>query len=232
MSKMNPYTKNELDDEINSLTFAFLQDVASSFVNHLSTPKIPKTPRVSIDRDRYGAHDRLVKAYFSENPMYDEETFCTRFRMSRQLFTTIVRELSDTIPYFQHSYDCTGKLGISPLTKCTSAIRQLAYGAVPDQLDEYLQIGRKTSSDCLEHFCDGVMKIYGEEFLRRPTQTDVEKLYAFHEQKHGFPGMLGSIDCTKWPWAQCPNKFHGQFCRGDSGSTPFILLEAVASQDL
>ncbi|GKC91309.1 ALP1-like protein isoform X1 [Tanacetum coccineum] len=49
------------------------------------------------------------------------------------------------------------------------------------------------------------IKIFGDllwqfgdlEFLRKLTQTDVEKLYAFREEKHGFPGMLG-IDCTDW----------------------------------
>ncbi|GJU34391.1 ALP1-like protein isoform X1 [Tanacetum coccineum] len=76
------------------------------------------------------------------------------------------------------------------------------------------------------------IRLYGEVFLRRPTQTDVEKLYAFHEEKHGFPGMIGSIDCTKWLWAQCPAAYRAQFSRGDSGSEPFVLLEAVASQDL
>ncbi|GKE64117.1 ALP1-like protein isoform X1, partial [Tanacetum coccineum] len=63
------------------------------------------------------------------------------------------------------------------------------------------------------HFCNG-------------TQTDVEKLYAFHENKHEFPGMIGSIDCTKWSWDQCPQAYRAQFSRGDSGSEPFILLEA------
>ncbi|GKB33109.1 ALP1-like protein [Tanacetum coccineum] len=63
-------------------------------------------------------------------------------------------------------------------------------------------------------------------------ETDVEKLYAFHEEKHRFPGMLGSIDSTKWLWAQCPAAYRAQFNRSDSGSEPFILLDAVASQDL
>ncbi|GJS10951.1 ALP1-like protein isoform X1 [Tanacetum coccineum] len=120
----------------------------------------------------------------------------------------------------------------SALVKCTSAIRQLAYATVPDSLDEYLQIGEKTSRDCLMHFCNGIIELYGEEYLRRPTQTDVEKLYAFHENKHGFPGMIRSIHCTKWSWDQCPQAYRAQFSRGDSGSEPFILLEAVASQDL
>nr|GEV26966.1 hypothetical protein [Tanacetum cinerariifolium] len=99
-------------------------------------------------------------------------------------------------------------------------------------LDEYLQIGDKTSRDCLMAFCNEVMELYGEEFLRRPTQADVEKLYAFYEEKPGFPGMIGSIDYTKWPWAQCPQAYLAQFSRGDSGSEPKILLEAVASQNL
>ncbi|GJZ09578.1 ALP1-like protein isoform X1 [Tanacetum coccineum] len=152
--------------------------------------------------------------------------------MNRSLFTRIVRDLSANCPYFQEGCDAVGKAGISALVKCTSAIRQLAYAAVPDSLDEYLQIGEKTSRDCLMHFYNGVIELYDEEYLRRPTQTDVEKLYAFHENKHEFPGMIDNIDCTKWPWAQCPQAYRAQFSRGDSGSEPFILLEAVASQDL
>ncbi|GJW56009.1 ALP1-like protein, partial [Tanacetum coccineum] len=52
---------------------------------------------------------------------------------------------------------------------------------------------------------------YGEEFLRKPTYTDMTKLYAYHEEKHVFPGMLGSIDCTYWLWENCPVAFKAQF---------------------
>ncbi|GJS94547.1 ALP1-like protein [Tanacetum coccineum] len=96
---------------------------------------------------------------------------------------------------------------ISALMKCTSPICQLAYGCVPDSLDEYLQMGATTSRDSLRIFCKVIMNLYGEEFLRKPTYTDIEKLYAYHNEKHGFPGMLGSIDCTDWPWANCPVAF-------------------------
>nr|GEW12423.1 RNA-directed DNA polymerase, eukaryota, reverse transcriptase zinc-binding domain protein [Tanacetum cinerariifolium] len=34
--------------------------------------------------------------------------------------------------------------------------------------------------------------LYGEEFLRKPTYTDIEKLYAYHEEKHGFPSMMNN----------------------------------------
>ncbi|GKB33370.1 ALP1-like protein [Tanacetum coccineum] len=45
-----------------------------------------------------------------------------------------------------------GKVGISALMKCTFAIRQMAYGAVPDSLDEYLQMGATTARDSLRIF--------------------------------------------------------------------------------
>ncbi|GJT88755.1 putative reverse transcriptase domain-containing protein [Tanacetum coccineum] len=52
----------------------------------------------------------------------------------------------------------------------------------------------RSSRMSLDHFCQAVMEIYGLEFLRKPTVTDVEKLYRYHEEKHGFPGMLESLD--------------------------------------
>ncbi|GJZ72419.1 ALP1-like protein [Tanacetum coccineum] len=77
-----------------------------------------------------------------------------------------------------------------------------------------------------------VMKIYGPEFLRKPTLIDIEKLYLHHEEKHGFSGMLGSLDYTDWEWFGCPYAFKAHYVRHDHGPNPFILLEAVASQDL
>ncbi|GJW83003.1 ALP1-like protein [Tanacetum coccineum] len=136
-------------------------------------------------------------AYFSEHLQYDEATFRERFRMSRRLFTKIVRE-----------------------------------GSVPDSLDEYLQMGATTARKSLRIFCKVIMNLYGEELLRKPTYTDMEKIYARHDKKHGFPEMLGSIDCTHWPWANCPVAYRAQFSKGDHRPDPFILLEAIASNDL
>ncbi|GJV41651.1 reverse transcriptase domain-containing protein [Tanacetum coccineum] len=65
--------------------------------------------------------------------------------------------------------------------KCTFAIRQMAYGAVPDALDEYLQMGATTA---------------------------------------------------RWSWENCPTAFNAQFYRGDHEPDPFILFEAIASNDL
>ncbi|GKA45351.1 ALP1-like protein [Tanacetum coccineum] len=120
--------------------------------------------------------------------------------MARPLFNHIVNTVTTHSAYFQCNPDCAGREGISPLIKCTSAIRQLAYGVNASFLDEYMQISERSSRMSLDHFCQAVMEIYGPEFLRKPTVTDVEKLYRYHEEKHGFPGMLGSLDSPEIPF--------------------------------
>nr|GEU83706.1 hypothetical protein [Tanacetum cinerariifolium] len=78
--------------------------------------------------------------------------------------------------------------GIYALIKCTSAIRQLAYDVNVSFLDEYMQISERTSRTALDHFFQDVMDIYGLEYLRKPTVTDIEKLYRHHEESTGFWG--------------------------------------------
>ncbi|GJV24537.1 putative nuclease HARBI1 [Tanacetum coccineum] len=108
--------------------------------------------------NRHGTHDRLVAAYFAEQPIYTPKQFRERFRLRRKLFNRIVQDLNDAYPYFQQNIDAVGRCGISSLVKCTSTIPQLAYDSSPDSLDEYLQIGTKTARDCLVNFCNGVME--------------------------------------------------------------------------
>ncbi|XP_076946927.1 uncharacterized protein LOC143618716 [Bidens hawaiensis] len=60
---------------------------------------------------------------------------------------------------------------------------------------------------------------------------DIQRMYMVHGEKHGFPGMLGSLDCMHVGWAMCPTSWRGRFHRGDHPG-PTIIFEAAASQDL
>ncbi|GKA85697.1 ALP1-like protein isoform X1 [Tanacetum coccineum] len=113
--------------------------------------------------------------------------------MARPLFNQIVTDVSNHDAFFRTNMDCAGREAISGLLKCNSAIHQLAYGVHTDFLDEYMQISERTSCTALDHFCQAVMEIYWPEFLRKPTVTDLEKLYRHHEEKHGFSRMLRSL---------------------------------------
>ncbi|GJT89687.1 hypothetical protein Tco_1078532 [Tanacetum coccineum] len=138
------FSSSDDEDEVNGELAMFTEACQAAY--EASKPKLQRT---SVEKDRYGAHDRLVMPYFFEHPQYDESTFRERFRMSRRLFTKIVREVTDVFPFFLQTNDCTGKVGISSLMKYTSAICQMAYRAVPDALDEYLQMGATTARNSL-----------------------------------------------------------------------------------
>ncbi|GJY34328.1 putative nuclease HARBI1 [Tanacetum coccineum] len=107
--------------------------------------------------------------------------------------------------------DATGRMSLSVIMKCTAAIRQLAYGNTPDAFDEYLQMSERTARDCLTNFNKCIISLYMAEYLRKPTLEDVENIYNKHLTTHGFPGMLGSIDCMHWEWKNCPVSWHGQY---------------------
>ncbi|GJW17500.1 putative nuclease HARBI1 isoform X2 [Tanacetum coccineum] len=123
------------------------------------------------------------------------------------------------------------KFRLSPIMKCTSAIPQLAYCSSPDAFDEYLQIGERCSHKYLWNFTKCIYILYVGEFLRKPNLDDVQHVYELHENKHGLPGMLRSIDCIHWECTNCPKALHGQFKRHDH-KYPTIMLEAVADQQL
>ena len=120
------------DDEIDSL----VEDFVGNF-DVIQEPKERKQ-RIYMERFREDGHQKLWNDYFSETPTYNPELFRRRFRMNKSLFLRIVQRLETNIPYFQQGTDCTRRSSLTPLQKCTAAIRQLAYGGAADSLDEYV----------------------------------------------------------------------------------------------
>ncbi|GJU76148.1 transcription elongation factor SPT6 [Tanacetum coccineum] len=190
---------------------------------------------------RLDAEERLMADYFGPNPKYLLYYIRKRYRMSRKLFLEIVSGIENYIQthhplpphfdFFRVRADATGLQGFSVIMKCTSAIRQLAYDLTPDALDEYLQMGDHCARDCLDFFTMCVIQLFMPEYLRKPDFNDIQKLYTAHNNIHGFPEMLESIDCMQWELRNCPKSWHGKFARSDK-KYPTIMLEAVASYDL
>lgn len=115
------------------------QDVLDSFARRLmikiktrlggGSSQRRHRPRKTIRRDHAGAHQRLVEDYFTAEPLYPARMFRTRFRMNRDLFLHIVDALGQWSPYFTYRTDCSGRIGLSPLQKCTAAMRMLGCRA-------------------------------------------------------------------------------------------------------
>ncbi|XP_023762362.1 uncharacterized protein LOC111910771 [Lactuca sativa] len=100
-----------------------------------------------------------------------------------------------------------------------------------DKWDEYFRMSERTVRESVYKFCKAICLVYGQRYLCKPTINNIHQLYTVHEGKHGFPGMLGSIECMHWSWSLCPNAWRGQYMRGDHRE-PTIILEAIASHDL
>jgi hypothetical protein len=114
--------------------------------------------------------------------------------MSRPLFFRLQSALEAHDPYFIQKRNAARTLGLSSLQKMTAALRILAYGVAADSTDEYVRIGESTAIESLKKFVKAVVNIFSEEYLRSPNSNDIARLLAVNE-KRGFPGMLGSIDC-------------------------------------
>ncbi|KAJ0519268.1 uncharacterized protein LOC110891285 [Helianthus annuus] len=200
---------------------------------HIRPPPPPRPilRRTYILRDREAANERLMKDYFDAAPVHGPNVFRRRFRMSQRLFLRINNDLENTYDFFKQRMDARGYLGFTSIQKVTSALRVLAYGNTYDINDEYLKMAEKTTRDTLEHFCYGICQLYGKCYLRNPTWNDLQKIYEVHLEKHGIPGMIGSLDCRQWRWYNCPTAWRGQHTRGDQKG-PTLVLQGVASYDL
>ncbi|XP_062119331.1 uncharacterized protein LOC133833089 [Humulus lupulus] len=131
--------------------------------------------RAHIDSGHVEGHQHLFDDYFSDELVYTEYQFRRKFRMRRHVFLRIVQALENHSEYFHMRFDAIGRRGLSPLQKCTAAMRMLAYGKPVDYVDEYVRIGETTAIKCLVNFVWGVNDIFGTEYLRRPTASRREK---------------------------------------------------------
>jgi hypothetical protein len=98
-------------------------------------------------------------------------------------FLRIVEALGQWLDYFTQRVDATNRQGLTPLQKCTAAIRQLANGSAADHLDDYTKIGETTAMEAMKNFVQGVIAIFGERYLRRPTVEDIECLLKIGEKR-------------------------------------------------
>jgi hypothetical protein len=144
---MEIYGESDSEAEVDQFIWDFMNDPVEAQIEaqiraqidaqHIGTStENRRFRRRYIERGHATARDRLMSDYFSENPVYND--FRRRYRMKRHLFLRIVQTLSSWSPYFCQWSDAFGKVGFSPLHKCTVAMRMLAYGTPTDLWDENL----------------------------------------------------------------------------------------------
>ena len=184
----------EDDDEMAALTFLVMAMGAAE-----TPPNERKDRNRNHERNFNGCLNQINADFFNyDAPSHlrlPEESFRKRFRMSKPLFLKIFNDLIVFDDYFVQKPDAVGKLGAHPEQKIMAALLVLTTGGSFEEMADgvYTRLSDTTIWHSLQHFCDGVIELYGEEYLRSPTQQDIERLEEMNS-KRGFPGMFASID--------------------------------------
>jgi hypothetical protein len=156
-----------------------------------------KVGRLCILRNRVLGNELLMHDYFAQVPTYPAHLFRRWYRMRRSLFVKIVEAYEANSRYFTARRNAASLLGFRPYQKISATMRVIAYGIPADYTDEYLPIGEDTTIKSVRMFAKVMIHVFGLTYLRAPNEEDTIRLMAMNE-KRGWPGMLGSIDCMHW----------------------------------
>ena len=159
--------------------------------------------------------------------MFNLDQFESQFRVSRNVFLRICHRLRNRL-HFICKTDALGNKGIHPKVKITAAFRFLAYGSTADSLDETYYLGIQTTINALLQFAEAMNEEFGSEYMRIPNRADVARILEDSEER-GWPGCLGSLDCTTWEWKNCPVSHVGQYMGKTHEAT--LVMEALCSHD-
>ena len=105
-------------------------------------------------------------------------------------------------------FTCAGQVGASSEQKVTAALCAMAYAISQDAFDENVHMGEPTLWQSIKKFVQGVVDIYGEQYLRKPATSDLERLCSYRVNgAWGFPGMWGA-----WIAHICLGTLHVSLC--------------------
>lgn len=160
--------------------------------------------------------------------MYSEADFERRFRLPRAVFECIYSDIKDE-PFWARRINATGRPQAYPLQKLVAAFRVLAYGESYDRSDEYVRLSRSTVAVATTKLVDFIVHKYAPMYLRAPNDDELAHILHRNAQR-GMPGCMGSIDCSHWPWRQCPRGQAGQY--QDYKGRRSVTMEVVCDEDL
>ena len=199
---------------------------------NLPRPKKRRTRRRAFDA--HAAHHCLVRDHIGRNPLFGKE-FKAFFRLSRARVEQLFNDFgaySEVDPFYQSfRVDKFGRVGSSMEVKILLPLRTIAYGVAPHTFCDYFQVSKPMAREIYKQFIYTFPHLYQEEYLRLPTERDLQNITALHQRQHGVPGMVGSLDCMQTKWKNCPLGWQQSF-KGRSKGMSTIVMEAACDYNL
>jgi hypothetical protein len=167
---------------------------------------------------------KLINNPNVENPNSKEgKSFRRRFRIPFPLFKLIV-QLCRKENIFEHTDQRKVRIPIEIQVLC--ALRILARDCCADTITEISNVGNSTVNTIFHKFVKNFSNKFKDTYIKPPEigsifMTQVQDCY----DKLGFPGCIGSMDCTHIKWDQCP-KENRSITKGKEGY-PTLSFEVV-----
>jgi hypothetical protein len=146
--------------------------------------------------------------------------FRQSFRVPFPLFNNVL------VPLFNEKKIFSCKSIIPIEFKILIGLRILALGDPAHAVQSIVHcIGQSTINKIFHEFCEGVTKNLFDEYVKVPEGDDLEKVIEVY-RKLGFPGALGSMDCTHVKWDKCP-VYLQNFCKDKNGNHSLVFQVVV-----
>jgi len=181
---------------------------------------------VNLERGFDMGVKRIIMDYFGwqgRPPLYGDKVFTRRFRVGRDVFLEMYDKLRGR-SFWRQDVNATGRPQSHALRKVVGAFRVLAYGETYDRADEYARLSKATITIAVHKLIDFVVKQYAASYLRAPSDAEL-RVVLDRNKARGFPGCIGSIDCSHRRWRSCPTAQHGQ--KQNRKSYRSVVLETV-----
>lgn len=107
--------------------------------------------------------------------------------------------------------DCIGNAKVPLELKILGALRMSAKGCIFDAIAELSGMSIATMQNFFHQFWAKFNENFREEWIVYPT-TAVEAADSLEIYRRlGFPGAVGSVDCTHVLWGRCPAQHHSAY---------------------
>jgi hypothetical protein len=202
-------------------------------MNDIERLRLKRKVMLTLLNDHIGQKAKQIKTrYGNKRPNYKESAwgrllrrnecsnvnhkdgryFRRRFRVPYELFLRIV-QICREYKWFPESHRS------APLElKVLATLRKLGRGGCFDSLAELTLIDQETLRVFYHRFCKLFSENVFHTYVRGPeTPAEIEKVVNVYARL-GFPGAIGSVDCTHIRWDKCPAHLRA-VCKGKEGFT-------------
>ena len=117
---LNSSSSGSESDALLKIILDSADDSSDLDYDQTNAKQVRKKRRPNKERDFDMGFQRIWNDVFSANPVYSDSDFLRCFRMPRELFNKILKDISVHNPFFTRKKDALGKLGSHPLQKAVA----------------------------------------------------------------------------------------------------------------